>query len=120
MNFDQPDQGAPQTARGRSARTSSEVWRDRLGFIAQLLRQRVLTAPSLEAVYRDLFIRDLAAIGVNDAFYPVGSAANHSLLYLVLRCVRELGIRKVSTSARGRRRFCSIEQRWRSMHRWTS
>lgn len=49
------------------------------------------TRPALEAVYQTIFMRDLARSGIEDVFYPVGSAANYSLLYLVLRIFRELG-----------------------------
>lgn len=48
------------------------------------------TRPALEAVYQTIFMRDLARSGIEDDFYPVGSAANYSLLYLVLRIFREL------------------------------
>jgi hypothetical protein len=43
----------------------------------------------MESVYRDIFVRDLASIGLADTYYPVGGAANHSLLYLLLRTLRE-------------------------------
>lgn len=46
--------------------------------------------PALEAVYQTIFMRDLARCGIEDDFYPVGGAANYSLLYLVLRIFREL------------------------------
>jgi len=46
--------------------------------------------PALEGVYQTIFMRDLARFGIEDEFYPVGSAANYSLLYLVLRVFREL------------------------------
>ena len=41
--------------------------------------------PALEGIYRDLFLRELAALGENDRFFPTGGAANYSLLYLILR-----------------------------------
>ena len=41
--------------------------------------------PALESIYRDLFLRELARLGEEDRFFPVGGAANHSLLYLILR-----------------------------------
>jgi predicted RNA methylase len=50
---------------------------------------------ALEVIYRDLFVRELALLGVEDRCFPVGSAANHSLLYLVLRCYVELPVRRV-------------------------
>jgi len=49
----------------------------------------------MEIVYRDLFLRELRKVGVEDDFFPVGSAANHSLLYLITRCSAELPISKV-------------------------
>lgn len=49
----------------------------------------------MEVVYRDLFVRELARLGIEDRFFPVGSAANHSLLYLVLRCYVELPLRRI-------------------------
>lgn len=44
----------------------------------------------LESIYRDLFLRELARLGDKDRFFPVGGAANYSLLYLVLRIGTEL------------------------------
>ena len=41
--------------------------------------------PGLEAIYRDLFLRELALLGEEDRFFPTGGAANYSLLYLILR-----------------------------------
>ncbi|MCT8003368.1 hypothetical protein NZL82_15945 [Sphingomonas sanguinis] len=41
--------------------------------------------PGLEAIYRDLFLRELAMLGERDRFFPTGGAANYSLLYLILR-----------------------------------
>lgn len=41
--------------------------------------------PALEVIYRDLFLRELTALGETDRFYPTGGAANYSLLYLILR-----------------------------------
>src|SRR5262249_15216506 len=38
---------------------------------------------------------DIGRAGLDDVFYPVGSAANYSLLYLVWRCVRDLPITSV-------------------------
>ena len=45
-----------------------------------------LTAvPGLEGAYRHLFLRELARLGEEDVYFPVGGAANYSLLYLILR-----------------------------------
>jgi hypothetical protein len=43
------------------------------------------TEPGLEVIYRDLFRRELDKLGEEDWFYPVGGAANYSLLYLIVR-----------------------------------
>ena len=51
--------------------------------------------PAMEAVYRDLFVRDLRSVGIDDIFYPVGGAASHSLLYLLLRTMREFAVGSV-------------------------
>ena len=48
------------------------------------------TRPELEAVYQNIFERDLAQVGAKNEFYPVGNAANYSLLYFILRVMREL------------------------------
>lgn len=66
--------------------------------IGNVLRKNILarrqlsfrTRPALEGVYQTIFMRDLARLGIEDDFYPVGGAANYSLLYLVLRIFREL------------------------------
>jgi hypothetical protein len=46
--------------------------------------------PALEVVYARLFQRELARLGEEDRFFPVGGAANYSLLYLILRIATEL------------------------------
>ena len=43
----------------------------------------------MEAIYRDLFLRELALLGEEDRFFPTGGAANYSLLYLILRIGKE-------------------------------
>ena len=53
------------------------------------------TRPAMEIVYRELFLRDLSRLGLEDLYYPVGSAANHSLLYLITRCFTELPVSRV-------------------------
>src|SRR3954454_17352761 len=64
------------------------------GIVSSLSRQSK-TNPELECVYRDLFTRDIAKAGMDDVYYPVGHAANHSLLYLVMRCVQELRLAEI-------------------------
>jgi hypothetical protein len=49
----------------------------------------------MEPVYRDLFLRELSRAGVADTFYPVGPAANHSMMYLVSRLLQEFPFRSV-------------------------
>jgi predicted O-methyltransferase YrrM len=61
----------------------------KLRAIVATLSRQSKTNPELESVYRDLFTRDIASVGMADIYYPVGHAANHSLLYLVMRCLRE-------------------------------
>jgi hypothetical protein len=63
--------------------------------IVSTLSRQSRTDPELESVYRDLFIRDIAKVGMDDVYYPVGHAANYSLLYLVMRCVQELKFTEV-------------------------
>ena len=46
--------------------------------------------PALEVIYRDLFLRELALIGGEDRFFPTGGAANHGLLYIILRIAKDL------------------------------
>jgi hypothetical protein len=59
------------------------------------VERQTRTDPDREIVYRDLFLRDLAKVGISDEFHPVGSAANHGLLYLIARCMLELPISNV-------------------------
>jgi hypothetical protein len=40
--------------------------------------------PAMESVYRDLFVRELERLGEQDIYMPLGGAANHSLLFLIL------------------------------------
>lgn len=65
---------------------------NRLDILSSLMWQAHTTRPSMEVVYRDLFVRDITKLGLDDSFYPVGSAANYSLLYFVTRCFLELPI----------------------------
>lgn len=54
------------------------------------LNNGALVRPDQEAIYMELFRRDIAYVGVKDRFYPLGGAANYSLLYLLARCIVEL------------------------------
>lgn len=49
----------------------------------------------MEAVYQTLVCRDLARLQLDDVFYPVGSAANYGLFYLILRAVIEFPFARV-------------------------
>ena len=61
-------------------------------------------------IYRDLFLRELARLGVEDGFYPIGGAANYSLLYLVLRAMTEFPVSSILEVGAGKRR-CSSTRR---------
>ena len=45
----------------------------------------LVAVPALEGAYRHLFLRELTRLGEEDIYFPVGGAANYSLLYLILR-----------------------------------
>lgn len=70
-----------------------------LGKKLRLVQQNLLyerrTEPAMEIIYRDLFVRDLRDTGLVDCYYPVGGAASHSLLYLLLRSIREFHPQRV-------------------------
>ena len=59
------------------------------------LRSRHGNHQPMEVIYRDLFVRELRHLGIEDRFFPVGAAANHGLLYLVLRCYVDLPVRRI-------------------------
>lgn len=42
-----------------------------------------------ELIYRSLFEKDLRRLGIEDRYYPVEGAANHGLLYFMLRLLQE-------------------------------
>lgn len=50
---------------------------------------------AMEIVYRELLGRELQRLSIEDRFFPVGAAANHGLLYLVLRCYLELPLTRI-------------------------
>src|SRR5690348_10090169 len=66
---------------------------ERFSSVNSLMWAAKTTKPAMEVVYRELFLRDLSRLGLEDLYYPVGSAANHSLLYLIARSFIELPIR---------------------------
>lgn len=65
---------------------------ERFNIVNSLMWAASTTKPSMEVVYRELFLRDLARLGLDDLYYPVGWAANHSLMYLIARCFIELPV----------------------------
>jgi hypothetical protein len=56
----------------------------------KVFADRLNTRGYQEDIYRYLFIRDITRLGIEDRFYPVGAAANYSLMYLLTRCMLEL------------------------------
>ena len=48
------------------------------------------TTPGLEPVYQRIFEREIARLGIENEFFPVGSAANYGLMYVLLRASCEL------------------------------
>jgi hypothetical protein len=51
--------------------------------------------PEQEAVYQAIVDRDLRLLSIPNRFYPVNSAANYSLLYLLLRSAQEFEIKSL-------------------------
>ncbi len=45
----------------------------------------LVAVPGMESSYRHLFLRELGRLGLEDDYFPVGGAANYSLLYLIQR-----------------------------------
>jgi len=72
-----------------------KAWLDVAGDRARLTHGQVLCKPEMEPVYQALLRRDLGALGLDDEYYPVGGAANHGLLYLILRCFSHLQLGNV-------------------------
>ena len=66
--------------------TRPEQWLKRL---YQDFARSVSGPGTRELQFQSLFQRDLRRIGVEDRYYPTGSAANSSLLYCLLRIVRD-------------------------------
>ncbi len=65
------------------------------GALGTVLRNARWLNPAMEIVYRELFLRDLRRLGIEDGFYPIGSAANHGLLYAITRAFAQFPIRSV-------------------------
>lgn len=58
-------------------------------------RQRQLLLELRELRYERLFSNALAGMGIASRYFPIKNAANYSLLYLVMRVVTELPVRRV-------------------------
>lgn len=71
------------------------TWLDVMADRARVAQGRWLCKPEMEPVYQALLQRDLEALGLADEYYPVGGAANHGLLYLILRCFNDLELGNV-------------------------
>jgi hypothetical protein len=69
--------------------------RNKLQAVSALVSKYSATEPAMEAVYRELFLRELNHAGLDDVYYPIGSAGNHSMLYIVARCIRQLPVQSV-------------------------
>jgi predicted O-methyltransferase YrrM len=67
----------------------------RVSVLSAIIRNARWLNPAMEIVYRDLFLRDLRRLGIEDAFYPIGSAASHGLLYAIIRAFAEFPITSV-------------------------
>ncbi len=52
-------------------------------------------AHSREIIYQHMFLQGLRAEGIERPFYATRGAANFSLLYLLLRCMTELPVRRM-------------------------
>lgn len=67
----------------------------RVSALSAIFRNARWLNPAMEIVYRDLFLRDLHRIGIEDNFYPIGAAASHGLLYVITRAFSEFPIASV-------------------------
>lgn len=62
----------------------------RIRQVSRAWNMHMASHEAMEVIYRDLFVRDLAKLGLEDIYYPVSSASNYSLMYLILRTYMEL------------------------------
>jgi hypothetical protein len=69
--------------------------RKKVAILRQIVWRAYQLEPAMEGVFRDIFLRDLRRMGLEDSYYPLSGAANHSLLYLLLRTLREFAPRRV-------------------------
>jgi hypothetical protein len=61
--------------------------------------------PEFEAVYQRIFDRDLDRLGIANEFYPLNSAANYSLMYLVVRLLQTFDFEQVVELGAGQTTF---------------
>lgn len=64
-----------------------------------------------EPIYRALFLREIARLGIDDSYYPIGGAANHSLLYLLTRIIGQFSIERTLEFGCGQTSFLIDEVR---------
>ncbi|MGL3111396.1 hypothetical protein [Bradyrhizobium sp. BR 1432] len=67
-------------------------------FLATTTRRiaaRTGVAPAQEAVYYAIFDRDVQALGLANHFYAVGAAANYSLLYVLVRALKDFSFQQI-------------------------
>lgn len=69
--------------------------RKKIAILRQIVWRAYQLEPAMEGVFRDIFLRDLRRMGLEDRYYPLSGAANHSLLYLLLRTIGECAPRRV-------------------------
>lgn len=82
--------------------------------LKSLLRQQLVrlgkvlqngVRPELEAVYQSIFDRDLEKLAIRNEFYPLGAAANYSLMYLVSRALQTFSFEQVVELGAGQTTF---------------
>jgi hypothetical protein len=76
-------------------------------FIYRLIfGSRIPTIPAMESVYQRIFERDLTILKLDaPRFYPVGSAANYGLLYIILRSAQDFPVKEVLELGAGQTSF---------------
>lgn len=63
--------------------------------VFDVIRRESETTPLAEDIYRYFFVRELSRFGIEDRFYPIGNAANFSLMYVILRVLVEFPVSRV-------------------------
>lgn len=71
------------------------VLKDKLIQFFQFNFQPRIEALHAETIFQGLFNQQCLNYGVKNDFYPVGAAASYSLMYLIMRIIKELPIKKV-------------------------